>query len=99
MASDVPLLRNSCSYLSFSFDGNTCFSLSSYVHFKSSRYLLFNQDNLFNRKCYSSFYSEETFFINLTVVDYYPVITLVPLDLRQRSLELNCDEHSATMEP
>ena len=47
---------------------------------KSIRYLLFHYDNLFNRKCYSSFQSEEMFFIKLIEVDNYPVIKLVPLD-------------------
>ena len=49
---------------------------------KSVCYLLFHFDNLFKRKCYSSFQSEETFFIRLIVVDNYPVINkLAPLDL------------------
>ena len=34
VASGVPLLRNWCSYLTFSSHGSTCFSSSSYVHFK-----------------------------------------------------------------
>ena len=49
---------------------------------KSICYLLFHNDNLFNRELYyPSFWSEETFFVNLTVVDNYPVIKLVTLDL------------------
>ena len=47
---------------------------------KSICYLLFHNDNLFNWY-YPLFWSEETFSVNLTVVDNYPVIKLVPLDL------------------